>query len=180
MQDTLRFNEYGDGVAPDTIGRHVTEFENEELNLLELKQKLRAFEENHDTELAAELRAYILTFKHDVGRLPQEAVVMHLVQQRLREVGEMDELTYPAIDAAYEVVKTEEIFLRLAAVWQKRGQAFKDDALVEFSEAVTDDLAKAGIDYFSLSPAESGHVDMLNSEKFDQLANSHNFESFFD
>ena len=47
-KDTHRFNEYGDGVHPDTEGRHVTEFEDDDLSPAELKLKQQAKAESHD------------------------------------------------------------------------------------------------------------------------------------
>jgi hypothetical protein len=83
-----RFNQFGDCIVPGQEGRHVTEFENADLTLSELKLKLAASEEERDEEGTAELKRYIrqreLQYVEPASLENKSAAI---VQQRLREAG---------------------------------------------------------------------------------------------
>jgi len=86
MPATSRFNEFGDCTVPGQEGRHVTEFENADLTLSELKLKLAALEEERDEEGAVELRQYIQQRElqyNEPSHLENEST--SIVQQRLKE-----------------------------------------------------------------------------------------------
>lgn len=58
-----RFNKYGEGRTSTTTGKHISEFENEDLNHAELKQKLESHQEAHEDDLATEVKQHIAKMK---------------------------------------------------------------------------------------------------------------------
>jgi hypothetical protein len=148
----MRFNQYGDCTVPGHEGQHVTEFENADLTLTELHQKLAALEEEGGREEdVVELKKYIqnreLQYEEPTHLENQPTSI---VQQRLKEAAGLFNVPQGAIPISAEEFKAQfpTEFSALADEWAEASRTDSEEAEHSiFSGALT--LYRVGNNFYA-------------------------------